>query len=486
MSEADCRFSAPKGVADLLPPRSALSRAATDYFGQLAPLWGYWPIETPLFEKTEVFERSVGGTSEIVTKQMYTFEDKSGDSITLRPEGTAGVVRAFIEHEIYKKEPLPWRVFYAGEMFRYERPQAGRYRQFKQVGVEAIGAEEPEADVEQIELCLTFLEGIGVVSPRLLLNSIGDKACRPRYLEALDGFLSSNDVSSKLCQECRLRIGRNPLRVLDCKRAECRRVTEFAPKSVEYLCGPCRVHFDAVQAGLQALGIEFVLESRLVRGLDYYVRTAFEVISEGLHAAQDAVAGGGRYDGLVESLGGPPTGAVGFAIGVERSLEATRWANILSIRQPRSGSKAESAASSGLLTPGYSEQKGPPRFRIRDSSPDVVVVGVDDSCRTAALALGSRLRREGIATVVSPVGKSLKARMKYADRAGAHITAVIGPEELASQTVAIRLMGSTEAKIAKQRTVPSNRAVSEVLAILRSESSEGDGTVSTSAQREPK
>lgn len=435
MAGIDGGFSAPKGISDTLPSKSVLVSEATTFFGAVASLYGYSPIETPLLEKTEVFKRSVGVTSDIVTKQMYTFEDKSGDSLTLRPEGTAGVVRAFVEHELYKTEPLPWRVFYIGDMFRYERPQAGRYRQFKQVGAEALGAAEPETDVEQIEMCLVFLREIGVLTPRLLVNSIGDSACRPTYLAALERFLTSPEVGSRLCEECRVRAGRNPLRVLDCKRPECNRATAEAPRTPEFLCAECLKHFEGVTEGLEALGIEYHIEPRLVRGLDYYTRTAFEVVSGGLDAAQDAVAGGGRYDGLVELFGGPPTPAVGFAIGVDRSLEAT------GLLEAAAGVPAEARRR---------RRYDPPRFEPRAARPDVVVVEVEESARIAALRLASRMRRKGLRAFVSPAGRSLKSQMKHAGRAGALAAAVLGPDELSRGEVAVRLMYAPKDRERKQ------------------------------------
>jgi histidyl-tRNA synthetase len=447
MAGIDRKFSAPKGISDALPHKAAVVAEATSFFSALASLYGYSPIETPLLEKTEVFERSVGDTSDIVTKQMYTFEDKGGDSLTLRPEGTAGVVRAFVEHEVYKAEALPWRVYYIGDMFRYERPQAGRYRQFKQVGAEALGAPEPEADVEQIEMCLEFLGGIGVASPKLVINSIGDSVCRPSYVAALGEFLASAKVHDRLCEECRQRSVRNPLRVLDCKKAECKKATEDSPRTLDFLCEPCRSHFEAVRAGLEAIKIEYRLDPRLVRGLDYYTRTAFEVISGGLEAAQDAVAGGGRYDGLVELFGGPPTPAVGFAVGVDRSLSAARL--------PES-----------QVTTKRSLPPAVPSFAPGGFSPDVIVVEIDESARDAALLLASRIRREGLVAFVSPAGRSLKSQMKHADRAGAAAVAVLGPEELSRNEVAIRLMFEPDDYERKQvsiRLEDAGKAVREML-----------------------
>ncbi len=452
MAGIDRRFSAPKGVSDTLPAEAAITLGATKYFAEVASLYGYSPIETPVLERTEVFERSVGVTSDIVSKQMYTFEDKSGDSLTLRPEGTAGVVRAFVEHEIYKSEPLPWRVFYIADMFRYERPQAGRYRQFKQVGVEAIGAGAPEVDVEQIDMCLSFLGGIGVAQPKLLINSIGDPTCRPEYLKALVEYLDSSEIRSGLCADCRSRANRNPLRVLDCKRPECKKLTEEAPKALDYLCEACRAHFEEVIAGLEALGIDYRIEPRLVRGLDYYTRTAFEVVSGGLEAAQDAVAGGGRYDGLVELFGGPPMPAVGFAVGLARSLAA---------------SKSKGKAESDRQGHGRSRHRlGPPRFEPAPRRPDVFVIEIDAGARDQALRLASSMRALGVSVVVSPGDRSVKSSMKHADRSGASVVALLGPDEVAKGEVTVRALRRSAESGPQQLSIrieDAPRAISEIL-----------------------
>ncbi len=431
MSGIDERLAAPRGIPDTLPEKAAAILAAAEYFAGLAELYGYAPVEMPLIEKTDVFVRSVGGASEIVTKQMYTFVDKSGDSLTLRPEGTAGVVRAFVEHELYKSEPLPWRVFYMGDMFRHERPQAGRYRQFKQFGVEALGAGGPEADVEQIDLCTTFLRGVGVESPLLMLNSVGDGDCRPAYRSALQAYLRRSEVQGALCEECKQRTERNPLRVLDCKNRRCIEATAEAPATLDYLCRACSIHFDEVRAGLDAVGVPYEVAPRLVRGLDYYTRTAFEVVSGGLDAAQDAVAGGGRYDGLVELLGGPPTPGVGFAVGVERSLRAS------SRLGDSPGDPASRRESSRKTRIGKV-----PAFEPRTFGPAVLAVATHETARAEALRLVAAAREEGIPASVGPLDRSLKAQMRYADRVGAAAVAVFGPEELEAGEVSLRLLRS--------------------------------------------
>jgi histidyl-tRNA synthetase len=421
------RLDAPRGVRDLLPPRSNLVWAATVYFGELARLYGYEPIETPTFEHTAVFERSVGEATDIVTKQMYTFSDKSGASLTLRPEGTAGVVRAFVQHEIYKSTPLPWRVFYVEDMFRYERPQAGRYRQFKQVGVEAIGARDPQSDAEQIELCWRFLEAVGVGALEVRLNSLGDPSCRPRFVTELSSYLADAKVYSALCSDCKLRAEKNPMRVFDCKEESCRRVLAAAPTIEEFLCEECREHFAQLKECLEVLGIPFKVQPELVRGLDYYTRTAFEIVSSALDAAQNAVAGGGRYDGLVEVLGGPPTPGVGFAIGVERALLA---AEALDSDLSRRSVKDETTVTV--------QGRGQTALVPFDAKPDAVVVPLIKPALSVSVKLASELRKMGYVAFTQESGRSLRSQLRAADKAGAQLVALVGEEELAEGAVTIK------------------------------------------------
>src|SRR5512138_698758 len=306
------KISGVKGMNDILPAEvgrwQEMERVAREVFA----LYGYREVRTPAVEHAQLFARGVGEATDIVNKEMYVFEDKGEELLCLRPEGTAGTVRAFIEHGAFVEGPQKW--FYMGPMFRRERPQKGRYRQFHQIGCEAFGIAEPILDAEQIALVADYFARLGV-SAKLKLNTVGDATCRPAYLGELAAYLSGR--KGELCPDCNDRIERNPLRVLDCKVAACQPVLDAAPRLLDRLCDGCRAHLDQVKAGLDALGVGYEIDGRLVRGLDYYVRTAFEFTSDAL-GSQSAVAGGGRYDRLVETLGGPPTPGIGFALGEER------------------------------------------------------------------------------------------------------------------------------------------------------------------------
>jgi histidyl-tRNA synthetase len=352
-------------------------------------------------ERTELFARSIGETTDIVEKQMYTFQDLRGESLTLRPEGTASVVRAYIENHLDQGEPVT-RLFYAGPMFRYERPQKGRYRQFFQFGVEIIGDPSPEADAEVLSLLDALLARLGIDDITLAINSIGHGACRAAYQSALKGYLGSR--RSALCADCVRRLEANPLRVLDCKNEECIAVTAGAPSILEYLCPECSAHFDDVRSRLDLLGVKFRVDPRIVRGLDYYVRTAFEATSDRL-GAQNAVAAGGRYDGLVKGLGGPDVPGIGFALGLERLV---------------------------ALLPGNLE--------IPPDRPRVLVIGAGEtSARTAAYAMADHLRRRGV-DVAWGGSKSLKSQLRRADKSGASFVVILGDEELAGDDVILRDM----------------------------------------------
>lgn len=367
----------PKGTDDTLPPESATWRRVLSLWETWAARYGYPLVMTPIFESTDLFERGVGNTTEVVTKQMYTFEDKGGRSITLRPEGTAGVVRAFLNSGVQGA----WKVAYSGPMFRYERPQKGRGRQFYQAGVEYLDVDSPLADVEVIELGYRYITAAGLEQLELRLNSLGDPNCRPEYLEQLRAFFQEN--RSDLCEDSLSLIDRNPLRILDCK--VCADVSANAPSMSDYLCAECRKHHDRVKSGLEKLNIPFVEDPGLVRGLDYYTRTAFEYIGTGLHAAQNAVGGGGRYDGLAESIGGRPAPGVGFALGIDRIVIAL-------------GSEPESA--------------GLDIYVISESSPEDV------------LSLVSDLRQSGFAVGCDLEGRSVKAQFKSAGRSEAPTTVI--------------------------------------------------------------
>jgi histidyl-tRNA synthetase len=386
------KINAVKGMNDVLPGEVGRWQELEAVAREVFALYGYREVRTPVVESHALFARGVGEATDIVNKEMYVFEDKGEDRLALRPEGTAGTVRAFIEHGAFVDGPQKW--FYMGPMFRRERPQKGRYRQFHQVGCEAFGVAEPAIDAEQIAMLEDYLARLGVRA-ELHLNSVGDQACRPAYLAGLKDHLLAN--AGALCADCRERTERNPLRVLDCKVEACQPVLERAPRMADALCQGCRDHFAAVRASLDALGVRYTLEPRLVRGLDYYVRTAFEFTSDAL-GAQSAVVGGGRYDGLVETLGGPPTPGVGFALGVERLtliLEA--------LQRP-----------------------------IPARRPVVFFVSADEAGARAALGLAAALRKAGVACDLDGRGGKFKAQFRQAERVGARYALVLGGNEVAS------------------------------------------------------
>ncbi|HYN36213.1 MAG TPA: histidine--tRNA ligase [Actinomycetota bacterium] len=404
-------FRAPKGTRDILPPESwlwdSIARLGMDAFARA----GYAPVETPAFEHTEVFERGVGETSEVVNKQMYTFTDLGDRSLTLRPEGTAPVVRAVLEHNL-DRGPLPIKLAYVGPMFRQERPQKGRYRQFSQLGIEAIGSDQPFVDAEVIEVGKRFLANAGVEST-LLLNSIGhvDPSCRGNYLDTLRKWLEAH--AGELGEEDRTRSQSNPLRTFDSKNKQTQAAMKDAPLITDHLCDACRTHFDVVRETLDGLGVAYTLEPRLVRGLDYYTRTAFEYVAGDL-GAQNAVGGGGRYDGLSESLGGPPLPGIGFALGLDRII----------------------LARSDDATPVV----GPVR---------VYAVALGEEAQKEALKLVTRLRAAGVGADLDLAGRGMKGQMKDADRSGARWALILGAEELASGTATLKDLASGE-----QRSIP--------------------------------
>ena len=381
-----------KGMNDILPGAVGRWHELEALAREVFALYGYREVRTPVVEPATLYSRGVGEQTDIVSKEMYVFEDKGEDRLALRPEGTAGTIRAFIEHGAYVDGPQKW--FYMGPMFRRERPQKGRYRQFHQIGVEAFGVAEPALDAEQIAMVEDWLSRLGVKTT-LKLNSVGDPACRPAYLADLKAWLTER--AGQLCADCRERTQKNPLRVLDCKVPTCQPVLQAAPRLLDRLCDPCRAHFDAVRAGLDALGVTYTVEPRLVRGLVYYVRTAYEFTSDAL-GAQSAVAGGGRYDGLVETLGGPPTPGIGFALGAER------LALIL-------------------------EALGRP---IPVRRPAVFLVSADEAGAAAVLRLSSDLRKAGVACDLDARGGKLARQFKQAERVAARYALVLGSQELAA------------------------------------------------------
>ena len=406
-------FQSPKGTQDILPPQSARWVELVGRFAALAQRSGFGLVMSPGFEDAEVFRRSSGDSSDVVTKEMYEFKDRGGRDIALRPEGTASVVRAFVQHS-----PVPpFKAFYAAPMFRYERPQAGRFRQHHQLGVEIIGTDDPMADVEVISLLDGLYADLGLSSLRLRVNSLGDANCAPGYREQLSAYLETH--AQELCDEHRFKWAVNPLRILDCKRPECRKVSAGAPRLSEALCEECRLHFAAVLEGLDRLAISYEQDDFLVRGLDYYTRTTFEYGSDTL----EGVGGGGRYDGLVAALGGPELSGVGFGAGIERILLACDSDGVLSPEDMR--------LSRGL---------------------DVFVV--DGTETGAALELCQALRGAGLAVDRAFDGRSVKAQLRAADRSGARLACIVGAEDLAEGLVTIRVLRGPDAhrqeKVARQ------------------------------------
>lgn len=400
-------YKAPRGTADILPEEQRHWRHVEERAVAVSALYGYGRVDTPAFEDASLFARSVGQGTDIVNKEMYVFKDRSDNELALRPEGTASVCRAYIEHGM-DNLPQPVKLFYFADIFRYERPQAGRYRQHHQFGCEAIGEASPMLDAEVIEMALSFFTSLGLTGFLLHLNSIGCKNCRPAHLQALIDYYSP--LAGGLCEDCRTRLEKNPLRLLDCKRPECQAAAEAAPKSSDYLCGECRDHFDLLNAYLRALGISFVLNHRLVRGLDYYTKTVFEIQPcEG--GSQSALGGGGRYDDLIAMLGGKHTPAIGFATGMERI--------VLGLKSQR------------IVVP-------------RAVGPALYIACMGDVARTEALKNASLLRGSGIAVIVSPGERSLKAQLRQANALGAAYAAIIGEDEVKAGTLMLRNMESGE------------------------------------------
>lgn len=393
-----------KGVKDILPDEIARWQVIEGAARRLSHAYGFQEIRVPLFELTDLFARTIGATTDIVEKEMYTFPDRDGKSLTLRPEATAGVVRAYIEHNL-AASPSAQKLYYLGPMFRHERPQAGRLRQFHQYGVESFGNQSPLADVEVVALLWRFLSELGLPDLTLEINSLGDAADRPAYKAVLLDFLKPRE--DRLCENCRRRMGTNPLRVLDCKAAGCRAVTEEAPKMTEYLAAGSRGHFEEVLGRLRALHIPYALNHRLVRGLDYYTLTTFEVTSRHL-GAQNAVGAGGRYDGLVEALGGPPTPAIGFAVGLERV---------------------------SLMLP---DSRVPPPQQL------LFVAGFGERGLAAGLRILDELRVAGIRADTDYRAATLKAHLKQADRLGASLVLIVGDDEVTKGRLLVRNMLTKE------------------------------------------
>jgi len=407
-------FRAPKGTYDLIPPASATHLAVRETLAALPRLAGYGYVETPAFEDTAVFVRGVGESTDVVSKEMYTFDDKGGRSITLRPEGTAPVVRAALEAGLQQGQ-LPVKLWYSGSYYRYERMQRGRYRHFAQIGAEALGSADPALDAELIWLADSGFRAFGLQRTRLLLNTLGDATCRPLYREALVAYLALLDLDD----DTRRRAEINPLRVLDDKRPEVREQLVDAPLITDHLCEACQQHHAAVRTFLDDLGVAYAEDPRLVRGLDYYTRTTFEFVHDGL-GSQSALGGGGRYDGLSESLGGPPLPSVGWALGVDRTVLALEAEGI--------------------------EVAGSARC-------EVYVVPLGDAARRRSVALAAELRSTGVATDIAYGDRGLKGAMRGADRSGARFTLVLGDRDLEAGTAQCKEMASGDQSSLQLATV---------------------------------
>ena len=398
-----------KGTNDMLPADSHKFQFVEGKMLEIASLYGFREIRVPVFEHTEVFKRSVGDTTDVVQKEMYTFDDKGGRSITLRPELTAGVVRSVIEHGLVNGA-LPVKVCYVGGCYRYEKPQAGRLREFHQFGVECFGAASPAADAEVISLGLQVLETVGIQNISLEINSIGCPECRKNYHKALSEYFESH--IDTLCKTCRDRLSRNPMRILDCKSPVCSALAADAPKVIDYLCDECQDHFDGVKAHLDAAGIKYTVNPQIVRGLDYYTKTVFEFVSGDI-GAQSTVCGGGRYDGLVSQMGGPQVAALGFGMGIERLMLALQNQNA-----------------------AFPEAK----------KCDIYIAPMGNAAAVKATELCTALRRDGFEAQCDVCGRGLKAQMKYADKIGALYSIVLGDNELAENKTNIKNMKTGETK----------------------------------------
>ena len=417
---------APKGTRDMLPQDAYLWQWIEQKEREAAKLAGYREIRTPVFEHTELFLRGVGDTTDIVQKEMYTFKDKGDRSITLKPEGTAGAVRAFIENHLFQ-EALPCKVYYLNApIFRYENPQSGRLREHHQFGMECFGGKEPTVEAELISTLYGFLTGLGLKNLCVHINSIGCPICRPKYHQCLKEYLG--DRIDCMCETCRTRFEKNPLRILDCKEEKCKCITENAPVILDCLCDECREHFEQLQALLTAQGIPFQIDPHIVRGLDYYTKTVFEII---MQAGREGLAlcGGGRYDGLVEQLGGPATPAAGFGIGAERILMELRNQNLL------------------------------PEM---PSVTDVYVANLGADMKIPAFTFAQGLRAKGIKADSDLAGRSLKAQFKFADKIGAKYIVIVGGDEYARGTVKLRNMETKE-----EKELPLDSAAEEISAMIQ-------------------
>ena len=398
-----------KGTNDVLPGESYKNQYIESTCLSVAEKYGYKEMRTPVFEHTELFQRGVGDTTDVVQKEMYTFDDKGGRSITLRPEGTAGAARAFLENGL-SNEALPQKICYLTSCYRYEKPQAGRLREFHQFGIECFGATSPLADAEMISLAKQVFDELEVKDLHLELNSIGCPTCRAEYHKALKEYFDSR--KDELCDTCRDRLDRNPMRILDCKSPVCHEIAQGAPVVLDYLCDECREHFDTVKKYLDAMNIEYVVNPQIVRGLDYYTKTVFEFVSDSI-GAQGTVCGGGRYDGLIQELGGQPTPSLGFGMGLERLKLVMDAQNC----------------------PYPDEEK-----------PDLFIVAMGEKAVLKAVEIAKDMRDEGFSVLYDLNGRSLRAQMKYADKLGAKFNVVIGDNEVDNGTAKLKNMATGDTK----------------------------------------
>lgn len=396
-----------KGTKDVLPKDVHKNQYIEATALDIASKFGYKEIRTPVFEHTELFQRGVGDTTDVVQKEMYTFDDKGGRSITLRPEGTAGAVRSYLENGLCN-EALPQKVCYLISCYRYEKPQAGRLREFHQFGVECFGSASPLADAEIIALAKSLFDTLGVKDLNLEINSIGCPTCRAEYHKALKKYFSSR--KDELCDTCKSRLDRNPMRILDCKSPICHEIAEGAPVVIDYLCDECKEHFENVQKYLKAQNIEYTINPQIVRGLDYYTKTVFEFVSNSI-GAQGTVCGGGRYDGLVEELGGQHTPSLGFAMGIERLM-------LLMEAQGCEFPEAE--------------------------KPDLFIVALGEKATLKAVEIAKDMREEGFSALLDLNQRSVRAQMKYADKLGAKFNVVIGDNEVEAKTAKLKNMQTGE------------------------------------------
>ncbi|MBI3756967.1 MAG: histidine--tRNA ligase [Deltaproteobacteria bacterium] len=418
------KIAAVRGFRDILPEESALWQMLIDQAHASFSAYGFSEIVVPILEKTDLFARAIGETSDIVEKEMYTFTDRDDASLTLRPEGTASVLRAYIEHSLFHKEPVS-KLFYIGPMFRRERPQKGRYRQFHQIGAEILGRDDPLIDAELLLMLHDFFTALQL-DVVIDVNSLGCPVCRPRYRESLRAF--GEQKLAELCEDCHSRLQRNPLRLLDCKKEGCRQATAAAPAFADFLCGPCSSHFSRVQQHLQHEHVATQVNPRLVRGLDYYCRTSFEVLAQGL-GSQNAVCGGGRYDGLVEQLGGPAVPGIGFAVGVERLAMLVQAQN-----------------------------------RNFGAAPAVFIAPLGAAAESQAFALARRLRKAGQRVELESGDRGLKTQMRRADKLGVRYVLILGENEIAAGKGTVRDM---QAKVDRAMAVDLSSPAQDLLDAIR-------------------